>query len=166
MHTWWITSCPYVCAKAITVGWVEGSSKKERNVSLFPSATPLRRGRRWGWVITKSAQWAVACWVAPDKPGHSPVARCCNVPGVTPEQPGTRQAPLVSPDQWRLRISISIIIIIISISVITTMSPAFIICISARSLTYSNCVTRYKLRYVKGQSMIHRSWHTLALVQD
>ena len=55
MHTWWITSCPYVCAKAITVGWVEGSSKKERNVSLFPSATPLRRGRRWGWAITTVA---------------------------------------------------------------------------------------------------------------
>ena len=36
------------------------------------------------------------------KPRHCPVARCVRVPGVFGVQPGTLQAPLLSPDQWRL----------------------------------------------------------------
>ena len=46
-------------------------------------------------------QYPTALVVESARPGHCPVARWRRVPGVSPVQPGTLQAPLVSPDQWR-----------------------------------------------------------------
>ena len=55
-------------------------------------------GKMIGFSLRKDFQRAVARIKAWARPGHSPVARCLNVP-CSPEHPGTLHEPDESPDQ-------------------------------------------------------------------
>jgi hypothetical protein len=87
--------------RLITGGCVVGSTRKARNASGGPRLYCLIIGKRTGLSLRKDDQRATAFTRLVDKPGHSPVAKCCRVPGWF-VQPGILQFPEESPDQCLL----------------------------------------------------------------